>query len=652
MKKGISAVLALVLLLSMCSIGAVAAGKNKTYEGTIKATGGEQKYVYSDDYFKESSYKYSNKVALAASYLSYCSQNEEDNNYETYDALARSFWKTCGYGKIESNEAMLSKPDRDTYGVSIASKKAKINGKDYTLISVLQRGAGYEAEWASDVKIGTSGDHTGFAEAGDIAYDFLVTYLKNHPEITGNIKIWTGGHSRGGAAANMMCAKLDKFLFNGGTLRKGISLKREDIYCYTFESPLCAETGKTTVSYKRIYNNIHNILLRSDIVTYIPPADMGVARYGVEHYLPVAGDKDFDKINAECLKQLPDNDDWSRRSSFYGKFWPVTVTPNGTVDTIIRRNENSTETQTTFLHTTLPKLNRGIGGREGYAELEGGLYELLGTIFYTFGRDSRYEDVLADFAFRIQENASELFFSLFHADQDHLVWQLEKLLNESLKEKGGATYDTDEVHELISGAVKVLIPLAKAYPDEIATLICNIYNIILNHFLEYDASFLHVLPEDYLATHSSLAELPLTDVEKDNKYYDAINYTYHNGLMIGCGTQFFPDQGLTRAELAVVLYRLAGMPKVDISNLKWTDINERNTGTLVRKAITWAAKEGYVQPASSTRYSKYDGVSGKVAISALQKVLGKDKVAASRSVKNLQTISRGQTAALLYQAKA
>ena len=651
MKQLISALLALVLMLSVTSIAAVATGKNKTYSGKISYTDGEYDYTYTDDYFSGSGYDYDNDVAIACSYLAYCAQNEKSEGHEDYDSNARKFLTECGYTNIEFNEAYTSKPERDTFGVGIASKKTRINGKSYTLLAIIQRGAGYEAEWGSNVKVGTEGDHQGFAEAGDISYRFLLDYLKRHTEIKGNLKIWTCGHSRGGAATNIMVSKIDRLLNRGGTLRKGVTLKGKDIYCYTLESPLCADVKEATANAK-IYSNIHNIIFRGDLVTYVAPSNMGFSRYGIDYYLPVAGDKDFEKYHEACLDQCPDDSTWGLRKQFLGKFQPVTVTPNGTMDNLIQRSNNTTETQYTFLSRAMPTLATALGGRDGFQELEDGLYELLGTLTYIISRDGTYADVLEDFIMKVQQNAPQIFFHLFYGNTDSVVSQLEELLNQSLQDKGGATYDTEEVHDLLNGAVKAIIPLAQACPDEVATLLCNVYSILLNHFIQYDTGYLYVLPEDYLATHNSATELPLTDVEKGDTYYKAISYTYKNGLMVGCGSQFFPGQDLRKAELAVVLYRLAGMPDVDVSNIKWSDITELNTSLLVRKAIVWAAEQGYVSAASSTRYSKFDSVSVRLVTSGLTAVLGKGTLASGNAVKTTGTISRGELAQLLYDARA
>ncbi len=651
MKKPISVLLALVLMLSVTSIAAAATGKNKTYSGKITYTDGEYDYTYTDDYFSGDGYQYDNDVAIVCSYLAYCAQNSTGTTHETYDSNARAFLTECGYKNIEFNEAYVTKPERDTYGVGIASKETKINGKTYTLLAIVQRGAGYEAEWGSNVKIGTEGDHQGFAEAGDIAYRFLLDYLKRHTEIKGNLKIWTCGHSRGGAATNIMVSKIDRLLSQGGTLRKGVTLKGKDIYCYTLESPLCAD-AKDAKANAKIYANIHNIIFRGDLVTYVAPSNMGFSRYGIDYYLPAAGDKNFEKYHKACLDKCPDDSNWGLRKQFLGKFQPVTVTPNGTMDNLIQRSNNTSETQYTFLNRAMPTLATALGGRDGFQDLEDGLYELLGTLTYIISSDGTYADVLEDFIRKVQEDAPQIFFHLYYGNTDSVISQLEELLNQSLQDKGGATYNADEVHDLLKGAVKTILPLAQACPDEVATLLCNIYSILLNHFIQYDTGYLYVLPEDYLATHNSATALPLTDVEEGDTYYKAISYTYKNNLMIGCGSQFFPEQDLRKAELAVVLYRLAGMPDVDVSNIKWSDITELNTSLTVRKAIVWAAEQGYVSPASSTRYSKFDSASVRLATSGLTAVLGKDIGATGNTIKTADTISRGELAQLLYDARA
>lgn len=84
--------------------------------------------------------------------------------------------------------------------------------------------------------------------------------------------------------------------------------------------------------------------------------------------------------------------------------------------------------------------------------------------------------------------------------------------------------------------------------------------------------------------------LPFTDVN-NHWAYSAIKRVYNRGLMLGVSdTRFAPDQALSRAMLATVLYRLADEPDVTADN-PFTDVP---AGQWYTNAVIWAAANGIV----------------------------------------------------------
>ena len=88
---------------------------------------------------------------------------------------------------------------------------------------------------------------------------------------------------------------------------------------------------------------------------------------------------------------------------------------------------------------------------------------------------------------------------------------------------------------------------------------------------------------------------PFTDVEeiKNHWKYENIKYVYDNDIMNGIsGTSLFqPDQPLTRAMFATVIYRMAGEPEVAFED-KFSDVKD---GKYYSRAIIWASQQGIVQ---------------------------------------------------------
>jgi len=85
--------------------------------------------------------------------------------------------------------------------------------------------------------------------------------------------------------------------------------------------------------------------------------------------------------------------------------------------------------------------------------------------------------------------------------------------------------------------------------------------------------------------------LPFTDV-KDGKWFtDAVKYVYANGLMNGKEeTKFAPNEVLTRAQFAKMLWSLAGEPATE-ANLDFADT--KNTQWYA-ESLTWAVNSGIV----------------------------------------------------------
>ena len=85
--------------------------------------------------------------------------------------------------------------------------------------------------------------------------------------------------------------------------------------------------------------------------------------------------------------------------------------------------------------------------------------------------------------------------------------------------------------------------------------------------------------------------LPFTDVSWDYWAYTAIKRMYTRNLMVGVDDKTFaPEQTLTRAMLAVILYARAGEPAVTAEN-KFSDVP---AGQWYTNAVIWAAENGIV----------------------------------------------------------
>lgn len=91
------------------------------------------------------------------------------------------------------------------------------------------------------------------------------------------------------------------------------------------------------------------------------------------------------------------------------------------------------------------------------------------------------------------------------------------------------------------------------------------------------------------------------DVAADSWYAPAIGWAQANGLVLGyTAERFAPDEGITREQLVVMLWRYAGQPQVEIE-LSFTD--KEQVGDWAKAALCWAAAEGIVIGDSSGAFA-------------------------------------------------
>lgn len=100
-------------------------------------------------------------------------------------------------------------------------------------------------------------------------------------------------------------------------------------------------------------------------------------------------------------------------------------------------------------------------------------------------------------------------------------------------------------------------------------------------------------------------DTPFTDVATSAWYYDAVQYVYDNGLMVGTSdTKFSPDVTMTRAMLVTILYRLAGEPVVT-ETAAFRDVP---ANSWYAKAVAWAQENQIVAGYSNSRFAPDDAV--------------------------------------------
>ncbi len=246
-------------------------------------------FYYSDGYFLDNPTKYNNHLAtlsmcmaMSGFYLNAGSTTDYINKH----ASARQFMSDigCADDDIYVNDYNVQKPGSFTIGVTIASKTIKdASGTEYTLVPIAVRGAGYEAEWTSNVtmKAGVGTEHWGFADAANKVTAEVNSYLARH-NLTekakqGKVKFWIAGYSRAGATSNLTARRLLDQYASGA--------KKCDVYGYPMEAPQGGSDDYDKANPERYYS-IHNIINKADLVPLVGPTKMGFKRYGVDHFIP------------------------------------------------------------------------------------------------------------------------------------------------------------------------------------------------------------------------------------------------------------------------------------------------------------------------------------------------------------------------------
>lgn len=345
-RKSTAILLVLVQLLVLCPFGIMQAqaaeaqaasaavpALNKTIVGTVKfqsfnflgdnASGSDgvdytSTFYYSDDFFSPSAIHETNSAAqkwseLTASEMSLASMSFdfataayatnvgnvktatsrtwENTDYSDKAKNARDLLTTCGFENFEAYDYGHA-PTNDSIAYVIANKKITVwdeeshSNKDFTLIAVGVRGAGYGAEWASNVSIGNkntnqlpaNGRHWGFDNAAAEICSAIQTYLSDH-NITQDAKYWITGFSRAGATANLVAG----YVTDGAATT--YHTRQQDVFGYTWECPKAASKSENALNYK----NIHNILNAMDAVPKVSPDAFRHQRLGVDFVMPYYG---------------------------------------------------------------------------------------------------------------------------------------------------------------------------------------------------------------------------------------------------------------------------------------------------------------------------------------------------------------------------
>ena len=556
-------------------------------------------FVYSDAYFTHTGYQYDHdlaKMSMALTQASFASASSSVEGWQTANSNFNALMKQCGFTKFAANEDAVSHPGLETLGACAASKTLVDNGGSYTLIALGLRGHNYGGEWYGNFDVGKTGGHAGFIKAADKAMTFLKQYIADN-NITGRVKLWTTGFSRAAATANLLGARIDQ----GESLGAKVTITPHDLYCYTFETPQGAQDSH---SKDPLYDNIFNIMNPNDFVPLVSFDAWDQSRYGQDIYTPAYQiDADYASLKPAMTAELRKMG-WMSLLGYdidlIDNFQYYDLNPiNGTVS-------SKAVTQTEYYNMVIEALLRDMmDSREDMVDnVQADIQELSSTLL---GIDTgRLMNALVIFAGKFADPMTFIRFVNSITITGALVNgtavdQFVNLFMDALVEAGCANYNGDQVRAMLRNLAPRLLKFIAKNPTLAFNLVQNLVPIVNAHFSEVTNAWLRSVPAEYFA--SQARQLAYTggykDVYADDWYSDEVEYCTRGGLMNGMEPGIFaPDRNTTRAEFAMVLYRLEGCPEGNMYD-PFVDVIK---GSWYQDAVAWAYRSGVVNGTSPTTF--------------------------------------------------
>ncbi|MBQ9030957.1 MAG: hypothetical protein IJ106_05825 [Parasporobacterium sp.] len=220
-------------------------------------------FYYSDDWFLEDPEIQNNALALVSMQLTAAAVPGDENGTGT------TFLKNMGFE--ETGLSGFGEADPEGCNFTWGTKTIGSGEDAFTLVVVAIQSHSLVQEekqtgWRQNFLVNEEDitvEQASYANAADHAAEEIAQL-----GLSGNVKYWITGQSRGGAIAGILAVRLKD--------------EGNSVYAYTFEAPANVEQYAIE-GHEQDYGYIHNYLCSDDIVTMIPP--WGMTRYGTEHRL-------------------------------------------------------------------------------------------------------------------------------------------------------------------------------------------------------------------------------------------------------------------------------------------------------------------------------------------------------------------------------
>ena len=465
-------------------------------------------FYYTDDYFKQSSYITQRQGLSYNSSLATMSLNLElsawgsptQANYLFKSNNVKDLLNKLDFKEFEANDDFKFKPTNDSIGAVLANKKLKVDQEDYTLLALAIRGGGYESEWASNVTLGTSGQHQGFDKASQDVLTFLDSYVIKH-KIQGKIKLWLTGYSRAAATANLVAGSL-----NNGRKMPQVTLSPANMYAFCFEPP--AGTLDTFDAKKDKHHNVVNIVNLNDIVTKVAPnaENFEFVRYGEDTTLPTkedVGDTQYNLLRDRMLRELEQIESLNDYLLDDFKWKKISLTNKSLIVNDTSKDDVLNDYLKTFINTfaTEELMNRAYYVRHHQEDLRTIMAAVLGN---TSNKRMVYGTEVLKILLDLKDNLPK-----------------DLILEKSALQKFGQLIGIDDLTELNSSALELLLEFMIKHPNLTVTLFENLQIIGNAHQPEICLAWLRSQDKNYTTP------LPLLQNKRD----DSDNYRVEKKLL-------------------------------------------------------------------------------------------------------------------------
>lgn len=354
--------------------------------------------------------------------------------------------------------------------------------------------------------------HEGWYNAANKALSFLDEYIASK-NITGRVKVWIAGFSRGGATTNLAAGLLDnKFDENNEmAFSNGATLTHDDLYAYTFEAPQGANYNSVNVRKPGdpIYNNIFNVVNPNDLVPKVAMSEYGFTRFGTDKFICTkffdpenyaSNRETFKALYAEngCSVSDYNADDFKMYGTPLKKVGSlvaelVTMLPVGVADIVyqIKTGKNPVlekdDTKANYdaniaAYLLLEEMTENIGSRENYC--------------------NKYQSGVSTFLLALKDDVNALSKEALESLITKIVFckvgsaltRTNDLSRAAIKAALPADVDADKVADAINPLLDVVGKVYWERPNELISVGMYISNIFQNH--ENSVNIAHLEAQD------------------------------------------------------------------------------------------------------------------------------------------------------------